>query len=54
MYVNKTAIGGFASGDYWSSSEADADIARSQYFLNGVQGYDIKTLAGYVRPVRAF
>jgi hypothetical protein len=54
MYVNKTAIGGFASGDYWSSSEDDAVIARSQYFLNGVQGSDIKTLAGYVRPVRAF
>ena len=54
MYVNKTAIGGFASVDYWSSSEYDAVIARSQYFLNGVQGSDIKTFAGYVRPVRAF
>jgi hypothetical protein len=55
MYVNKTAIGGFASGYYWGSSEADAYGAWSQDFGNGGQ-YPSggKPTTYYVRPVRAF
>ncbi len=56
LYVNKTAIGGFANNYYWSSSEGinsnyDANI---QYFLSGNQYYDNKGNANYVRAVRAF
>ena len=54
MYVNRTAIGGFASGYYWSSSEFDAFNAWDQYFLNGDQDGPSKTATSYVRPVRAF
>jgi hypothetical protein len=55
MYVNQTAIGGFASDYYWSSSEYDADyVAWYQYFNYGFQDSFNKTGASYVRPVRAF
>jgi len=53
MYVNKTAIGG-GSGDYWSSSEADAGVAWYQYFGYGFQDFTSKSSTYYVRPVRAF
>jgi hypothetical protein len=54
MYVNQTAIGGFASGGYWSSSEYAAGNAWYQYFSNGDEGNATKNGTGYVRPVRAF
>jgi hypothetical protein len=54
MYVNKTAIGGFASGYYWSSSEYDAYDAWLQYFGVGNQFGSDKTSTTYLRPVRAF
>jgi hypothetical protein len=54
MYVNRAAIGGFASGGYWSSSEVDAYGAWGQYFGVGAQDYDYKAFTDYVRPVRAF
>ena len=54
MYVNKTAIGGFASGFYWSSSEHDAFNAWDQDFHFGLQDYGSKSPTSYVRPVRAF
>ncbi len=54
MYVNKTAIGGFVSGVYWSSSEGDASHAWYQAFNDGTQFYFFKAGAGFVRPVRAF
>jgi hypothetical protein len=54
MYVNKTAVGGFASAGYWSSSEYDAYDAWGQAFANGLQGNAIKTGTFRVRPVRAF
>jgi hypothetical protein len=53
MYVNQTAIGGFASGVYWSSSEYAASGAWYQLFSGGV-GIATKTIPNYVRPVRAF
>ena len=55
MYANRTVIGGFASGYYWSSSEYDAGSAWVQYFFNGDQNFGLTN--GYencVRPVRAF
>ena len=54
MYVNQTAIGGFASNFYWSSSEGVADGAWGRYFNSGFQYTFNKTLASSVRPVRAF
>jgi hypothetical protein len=54
MYANKTAIGGFASGLYWSSSEYDTDFAWFQFFDSGVQNGVYKTNPYSVRPVRAF
>jgi hypothetical protein len=57
LYINRTAIGGFAAAFYWSSSE---DISNNPYnaylhvFWNGFQGSDGKGAAFYVRAVRAF
>ena len=38
LYINRVAIGGFASNYYWSSSENDFLVARNQNFNNGMQG----------------
>jgi hypothetical protein len=54
MYLQRSAIGGYASGDYWSSSEEDAGFARLQVFYDGSGSNFFKTAALYVRPVRAF
>ena len=54
MYVNRTAVGGFASGLYWSSSEYDALNAWFKDFNDGYQDGDAKSYPNYVRPVRAF
>jgi hypothetical protein len=48
------ASGGFSAGNYWSSSEYNADRAWYQYFASGSQGRTNKLFADYVRPVRAF
>jgi len=45
---------GFASDNYWSSSDYNATLAWDHYFNDGVQSLDSKTNATYVRPVRAF
>ena len=54
LYLNRTAIGGFTSNVYWSSTEADVNFAWGQYFANGAQGIPNKNYANYVRAVRAF
>ena len=54
MYLQRSAIGGFASDFYRSSSEDDANGAWYQFFNGGGQLKDGKTGTGYVRPVRAF
>jgi hypothetical protein len=55
MYLQKTAIGGFASGYYWSSYESSVDqFAWAQSFNNGFQWYNWKGDPYYVRAVRAF
>ncbi|MCX6203413.1 MAG: DUF1566 domain-containing protein, partial [Bacteroidetes bacterium] len=54
LYLNKTAIGGFADGIYWSSTEIDGDFAGIQYFFNGGQYGANKVGTLCVRAVRAF
>jgi hypothetical protein len=54
MYVNKSAIGGFSTDFYWSSTEYDADDAWSQGFYAGLSSAYSKLLTERVRPVRAF
>ena len=45
---------GFASGVYWSSSEANASDAVAQDFTSGFMSGGDKSGAYYVRPVRGF
>jgi hypothetical protein len=56
LYENRVAIGGFAGGDYWSSTEFDYDRAWVQIFSNdfGFQHYYGKGITLYVRAIRAF
>lgn len=56
MYTNlrQVGVGGFASSDYWSSSEAAALFAWGQSFNFGSQSNVTKTFSLAVRPVRAF
>ena len=56
MYINKATIGGLASHNYWSSSEANIGGAWAKSFINGLQDPITRSfeLAAYVRPVRAF
>jgi hypothetical protein len=58
MYTNlhraTPALGGFATGFYWSSSEGNGVAAWSQRFSEGVQSNNGKNRTFYVRPVRAF
>ncbi len=54
LYLQKTAVGGFASAYYWSSTEYGNDYAWLQYFDNGSLYGSSKNLTTYVRAVRAF
>ena len=54
LYLQKTTVGGFVAGLYWSSSEYNSDLAWSQGFYDGGQHTDLKDNIFYVRPVRAF
>jgi len=55
LYVSKDAIGGFAVGYYWSSSERGASSAWDQNFGNGDQGtLSSKYRTNRVRAVRTF
>lgn len=54
IYGQKGAIGGFATGTYWSSSEYDSQYARFQYFSDGYQNQAYKTNSTRVRAIRAF
>jgi len=54
MYVNRSAIGGFSTDFYWSSSEVAEGLAWSQGFSLVGQFFDLKLDTRYVRPVRAF
>jgi hypothetical protein len=58
MYLNKSVIGGFINGDYWSSSEDDATKAWRQDFGNGSTSGVVlapsKNATLNVRAIRAF
>ena len=54
LYLQKVAVGGFASANYWSSTEGDNGSAWIQYFGDGSQNYFGKNLTLYVRAIRAF
>jgi hypothetical protein len=54
LYAQRTTVGGFSTGYYWSSSELDATTAWFQRFSSGAQGNAGKDYTYYVRPVRAF
>jgi hypothetical protein len=54
LYLQKTAVGGFASADYWSSAEDTNGFAWTQSFVTGSQSLNGKDDAFYVRAVRAF
>ena len=59
LYINRTTIGGFASGGiegdfYWSSSEFSSSEAWDQEFNVGYQGNGIKSYPTYVRAIRSF
>ena len=54
LYIQRTTVGGFSTGYYWSSSEESAGDARAQGFNDGFQYGGGKGYARYVRPVRAF
>ncbi len=54
LYLNRTAIGGFASKYYWSSTEYNANIAYFQSFDYGSMLGNGKHGAFYVRAIRAF
>ena len=55
LYLQKTAVGGFASAYYWSSSENGSNYAWVQNFGSGGQGGNDKSgTTAYVRAIRAF
>jgi hypothetical protein len=55
LYLNRTAIGGFISFFYWSSTEAGNDTAWLQNFDNtGSQVFSGKNQTMYVRAIRSF
>ena len=51
--LRQAGVGGLDSFAYWSSSEADADYSRMQFFSGGKTSYP-KAFPIHVRPVRAF
>jgi hypothetical protein len=54
LYLNRIAIGSFAIGGYWSSSEADAENAWLHDFGSNSQLSNFKYSTAGVRPVRSF
>jgi hypothetical protein len=54
LYENQLAVGGFWSGNYWSSSEYNSTYAWVQAFDNGSISYTDKSNGLNVRAVRTF
>ena len=54
LYQQHLFVGGFASNDYWSSTESNSNFAWGQYFASGDQPNYSKSYALAVRAVRAF
>ena len=54
LYKNRNALGIFASGNYWSSTEVAANYGKSQAFNTGFGSFTMKKSRACVRPIRAF
>jgi hypothetical protein len=60
LYLERVSVGGFSTGNYWSSSERvvpNTNRASGYGFATGMMGGPndpVKSFAAYVRPVRAF
>ena len=54
LYIQRTVVGGFANGSYWSSSEVDDVNAWYQAFYSGSQNVGSKSFTFTVRAVRSF
>ena len=54
LYSQKTPVGGFEAGLYWSSTEGSTNSAWYLKFSNGDQTTTGKSGAYFVRPIRAF
>jgi hypothetical protein len=60
MVLQKSVIGSFAEGYYWSSSEANTPwwgplyYAWGEYFFSSSQNFFAKLISSNVRAVRAF
>lgn len=54
LYLQKTAVGGFASTSYWSSSEYNDNSAWIQNFSSGTHYASTKYFTYCVRAIRAF
>ena len=54
LYLQKTAVNGFSSGYYWSSTEGDSNYAWCKYFVIVYHSSGCKGDAYYVRAVRDF
>jgi len=54
LYINRLAVGGFASNGYWSSTEIGVNGAWYFNFTGGFANYGNKLSTYYVRAARAF
>ena len=54
LYLQKTAVGGFADDYYWSSNEFGQTTAWFENFANGSQSTDYKWGTFHVRAIRSF
>ena len=54
LFLNRVAIGGFATSPYWSSTESSSNYAWHQCFSNGYQSNTNMGNIYHVRAVRAF
>jgi hypothetical protein len=54
LFLERARVGGFTTGDYWSSSEWNDDTSWLQRFTDGSTVVPAKEDLAFVRPVRAF
>ncbi len=54
LYDNRSSIGGFSTGSYWSSSNYSHNFSWSLSFSTGTTQFWYKDYAYYVRAVRSF
>jgi len=54
LFLQKDDVGGFTTGEYWSSTESGPGYAYFQNFLDGSYATSIKTTSYRVRAVRCF